>query len=393
MHEGQIEILYMKVVFYLRNFPKPTEPWIIRQANALRADIVYREPESFREDSGFSGQAYCIGGSQLERTISRAWFAVTRRLGRSRAPFLLSRWESKRLKYHLKQLNAHTLLAHFGPNGLATASVSADLGIAHFTHFNGYDLSTLLTNTTYTRALGEMGTVSTGFVVVNSEMREHLLSFGVPERKIHIIPYGVPTDTFSPSSRAQEKRDCEFVFIGRFTAKKSPDTLIHAFKMCHEVCPSSTLTMAGGGQLKPLIEQITTELGLSPFVKILDRLNNEEVRDLLLNSDVYVQHSVTAPSGDKEGWPVIIGEAAASGLPVIATRHAGIVDQVVEGETGYLVDEHDVHGTAQAMIDLAQNPQRRLSFGQAARNHIVSVGNFSSSIARLSTVLRLSDAN
>jgi glycosyltransferase involved in cell wall biosynthesis len=84
----------------------------------------------------------------------------------------------------------------------------------------------------------------------------------------------------------------------------------------------------------------------------------------------FVQHSVTAPNGDMEGTPVAVLEAGAAGLPVIATRHAGIPDVVIEGETGLLVDEHDVEGMAAMMIRLAEMPETAMEMGSAARKRV-----------------------
>src|SRR4030095_662225 len=83
-----------------------------------------------------------------------------------------------------------------------------------------------------------------------------------------------------------------------------------------------------------------------------------------------VQHSVVAPSGDCEGTPVSILEAGATGLPVVSTRHAGIPDVVIEGDTGFLVDEGDVAGMARHMIQIARNPRLADTMGRAARKHI-----------------------
>jgi glycosyltransferase involved in cell wall biosynthesis len=84
----------------------------------------------------------------------------------------------------------------------------------------------------------------------------------------------------------------------------------------------------------------------------------------------FVQHSVVAPDGATEGTPVSILEAGASGLPVISTRHAGIPDVVLEGETGFLVQERDVSGMAERMLQLAVNPALAGKMGGMARIRI-----------------------
>ena len=77
-----------------------------------------------------------------------------------------------------------------------------------------------------------------------------------------------------------------------------------------------------------------------------------------------------ALSGDCEGTPVGILEAGASGLPVVATRHGGIPDVVVEAETGFLVDEGDVVGMAEHVLRLAREPALAGEMGRAAHRRI-----------------------
>jgi glycosyltransferase involved in cell wall biosynthesis len=103
---------------------------------------------------------------------------------------------------------------------------------------------------------------------------------------------------------------------------------------------------------------------------------------------VFVQHSVVAPDNDHEGTPVAILEAGASGLPVVATRHAGIPDVVKEGETGYLVDEGDTDAMARYMIQLAKNPDLARRLGAAAREHIAAEYNEQRSNANLWHIIK-----
>ena len=77
--------------------------------------------------------------------------------------------------------------------------------------------------------------------------------------------------------------------------------------------------------------------------------------------------SVTATDGDAEGLPTVIAEAAACGLPVVATRHSGIPEAVVEGATGFMVAENDVEALTQRMALLLGSAELRERMGAAAR--------------------------
>jgi len=96
-----------------------------------------------------------------------------------------------------------------------------------------------------------------------------------------------------------------------------------------------------------------------------DKIINE-----LCKARLFVQHSVIAPSGDSEGLPNSILEAASIGLPVVSTFHAGIPEAVRDKQTGFLVKEHDIDGMAGYMIELLTNDELAVSMGKNARKHI-----------------------
>ncbi|TKB31007.1 MAG: glycosyltransferase family 4 protein, partial [Mesorhizobium sp.] len=74
---------------------------------------------------------------------------------------------------------------------------------------------------------------------------------------------------------------------------------------------------------------------------------------------------------DMEGLPVSILEAMASALPLVATRHSGIPEAVVDGETGILVDEHDIESMAKAFASLLEEPRRAAEMGHAGRRRVL----------------------
>ena len=82
----------------------------------------------------------------------------------------------------------------------------------------------------------------------------------------------------------------------------------------------------------------------------------------------------------------------ACGLPVISTRHPGIVNQVAEDQTGFLVDEGDWRAMAKFMAELAEHPDRRRSMGLAGRRRIEQVGDLANNLRRLREVLEAASA-
>ena len=87
--------------------------------------------------------------------------------------------------------------------------------------------------------------------------------------------------------------------------------------------------------------------------------------------DILLQTSVTAQNGDGEGGaPVILRDAQASGMPVLATTHGDIPEYVRDGESGYLAQERDVEGLAERMSLLVDQSQRWAEMGRMGRSHV-----------------------
>jgi len=141
--------------------------------------------------------------------------------------------------------------------------------------------------------------------------------------------------------------------------------------------------MIGDGPLWGTCQRLAEQLEITDRVSFLGVREHAEVAARMQSARAFVQHSITALSGDSEGTPVAVLEAQASGLPVVSTRHAGIPDVVLEGQTGFLVDEGDVDGMAQAMIRLAQDPNLAQSMGAAGRARVEAEFSMDRSIANL----------
>ena len=99
----------------------------------------------------------------------------------------------------------------------------------------------------------------------------------------------------------------------------------------------------------------------------------QQVIELLSKCDLLLQPSRIAADGDSEGGaPVIMLDAQAAGVPVVATRHADIPEYVVDGVSGLLADERDVEGLSLQIEALLREPERWAAMGRAGRDHVES---------------------
>jgi glycosyltransferase involved in cell wall biosynthesis len=222
-------------------------------------------------------------------------------------------------------------------------------------------------------------------IAVSRAMQRKLVRLGAPLEKVHYNPCGIDCEEFEAGDPSAQPPI--FLAVGRFVEKKAPQLTLKAFAEVQRECPEAHLRMIGDGPLLDECRRLAQELNIEQAVAFLGAQPHDVVRAEMRRARCFVQHSVEAPNGDSEGTPVGILEAGASALPVVATRHAGIPDVIVEGHTGFLVDERDTAAMALHMSRLAREPELALQLGQAARLHIA--GNFSreQSLSRLWTII------
>lgn len=267
----------------------------------------------------------------------------------------------------LRHKRPDIVLAEYGPTGERIIDACRQENIPVVVHFHGYDASVrdvIADNQRYERIFR----YAAGLIAVSREMECRLLELGAPRTKLFYNSYGVDLTRFVMSNPGQNPPT--FLAVGRFVEKKSPHLTILAFQHVLAQFPEARLRIIGAGPLFPICQDLIRELNLVHAVSLLGVQSHEAVKSEMQRARAFVQHSVEASDGDCEGTPVAILEAGASGLPVIATRHAGIIDVVREGVTGYLVGERDSKAMSECMIKLAMDPELASSIGQAAASHV-----------------------
>jgi glycosyltransferase involved in cell wall biosynthesis len=176
------------------------------------------------------------------------------------------------------------------------------------------------------------------------------------------------------------------------TPKKAPILTLKAFQRAVEINPNLRLDFVGDGPLFPVVSEFVTGSGLGDRVTLHGSQPADAVAEFLNKSDIFLQHSITDPqTGDEEGMPVVILEAMAQSLPVVSTRHSGIAEAIVEGETGYLVDEGDHLGMSDHILRLAGDAGLRRKLGEAGWRRCGDLYSWQKGRVELQRVLGLSD--
>lgn len=169
--------------------------------------------------------------------------------------------------------------------------------------------------------------------------------------------------------------------------KKSPATVVRVFVPVAKGVPDSTLTMIGDGPLREKCIKLASEHGVSDRGTFPGSLSHAEVAVAMCHARCFVQHSVTSESGDKEGTPNSAIEASAFGLAVVSTRHAGIPEAVIHGETGLLCGEGDEDAMVQNMMAMAENTELAGEYGCAGRKHIMTKYDADNQLNKLQSIL------
>lgn len=265
-----------------------------------------------------------------------------------------------------KQEEIQVVLAEYGSTGSTILNVCKALNLPLIVHFHGYDASREQILDRY-NGYKELFDYAFRVVVVSKAMYNRLSILGCPQYKLVLNVYG-PDPSFEEVVPKFTKP--WFVGIGRFVDKKAPYYLLFSFKRVVDKFPDAKLIIAGNGPLLNTCKNISSHLKISQSVEFPGIVSPEEYRLLLSKSIAFVQHSITAEDGDMEGTPLAVLEASAAGVPVISTRHAGILDVIVEGKTGILVDEHDVEGMCEGMLYVLQNPEISKEMGIEGKRNI-----------------------
>jgi glycosyltransferase involved in cell wall biosynthesis len=202
-------------------------------------------------------------------------------------------------------------------------------------------------------------------IAVSDFIRGRLVSQGFPSAKVVTHRNGIDLNVFQ---RSQGPREPIVVFVGRFVEKKGCEYLVRALGLLRQSGLPVRGVLIGDGVLGGSLRQLAADVGAN--IQFAGFLAPPDVRSWIARASVIAVPSVTAADGNSEGLPTVLLEAQAMGTPVVATRHAGNAEGVVEGHSALLVNERDVDGLAQAIQFFLENPQAVESFGRAGRMHV-----------------------
>jgi len=268
----------------------------------------------------------------------------------------------------LYQNHIDVVIAEYGPVGVQMTAICEEQKVPLIVHYHGFDAYQYETLKFYKEGYNKMFSYAQAIIAVSHDMQKQLDRLGCPKDKLVLNTYGPNTSYLDVEPDYYSN---QIIAVGRHTFKKAPYLTILAFQKILAIYPEMKLSIIGGGELMEVSKHIVKSLNLENSINLLGPSDVNAILALMKDSCLFVQHSLRAANGDSEGTPVAILEAMAAALPVVSTRHAGIKDVVIDGETGFLVREGDIEGMAKAMLMILKNRDKAKALGQQGRKRIL----------------------
>ncbi len=278
----------------------------------------------------------------------------------------------------VKNLHPALIHAHFGQDGAMALPLVKDLQVPLLVTFHGYDVTTIdkyaeqsVSQRIYFSRREALKREAKLFIAVSEFIKKKLLEQGFPPDRVIVHYIGVDTELFQPNPTVQ--REPVVLFVGRLTEKKGCEYLIRAMRAVQAVMPEVELVVIGDGQLRSSLEQLA-EKSLKRY-RFLGVQPPESVRFWMQQAKIFCVPSITAKSGDSEGFGLVFAEAQAMGLPVVSFASGGIPEAIAHGETGFLAAERDSEKLAAYILRLLEDQELWQKFSQKGQERVRTLFN------------------
>ncbi|CAN5641212.1 colanic acid biosynthesis glycosyltransferase WcaL [soil metagenome] len=261
---------------------------------------------------------------------------------------------------------------HYGETGLQYGFAARLWGCPLVVSFYGYDCSS------YPRHFGPgvyepLFQRASRVLVLGEAMAVKLGELGCPPARLGVQPLSVDLTRFVPPDPPRTgEGGLRILTVARLVEKKGIGYALDAVAPLVREFPGTEYRIAGDGPLLSDLRKRAEGLGLQESVKFMGPLAEPEIVRAMQEADIFLLPSVTGEDGDQEGTPTVLLEAAACGLPVVSTLHAGIPEITRNGVTALLVPERDTAGLQGSLRTLLEDPEKRGRMGRAARSFVES---------------------
>lgn len=292
---------------------------------------------------------------------------------------------SSDLEEKLLSFDPVAIHASFGKSGAYALPLARKLGLPLIVTYYGGD-ATKTSNTknsavrVYNRRRADLWKEASVILACSDFIRRELESKGAPADKIIVHHNTADPERFSPGTKVKI-----ILFAGRWTEKKGIETLIDALAMLGPKLQDWRVRLLGDGELK---EELVARLEAAGVkAELPGWIPSDEMPKHFAEASIACIPSQRASSGDAEGLPLVCIEAMLSGCALAATYHAGIPECVIDGKTGYLVEERDSAALAERLGRMIDDPEATKTMGEAGREFALSEFNLVKKSQRLEEII------
>jgi glycosyltransferase involved in cell wall biosynthesis len=263
------------------------------------------------------------------------------------------------------------------PNGMPAALVARLAHLPLLVSLHGSDIYLSEQHPALAMVSGMVFGAASGITACSSDLYMRGLRLGARPALTHVVPYGINPHEFRPDvdARAQVRHELELpdnaplvLALGRLVYKKGFNVLLDAWPHVLAQHPDALLTLVGYGDLRAMLEQQAARLGITSRVRFTGQLERSRAATYLAAADVFALPIVRDRGTD--GLPNVLLEAMAAGLPIVASRVAGVPDVIEDGQHGLTIPERDPPALAAAINRLLSNRTLAARLGAAARQRI-----------------------
>ena len=260
--------------------------------------------------------------------------------------------------------------AHFGPAARSAVPLARWLRVPLIATFHGSDVTTEEKKTyldwRYSLDRAKLRNGGQFFLAVSQFIHRKLLDQGFPEDRLLVHYIGVDRKFYSPDPSIS--RENIVLFAARLEEVKGCAILIRAMEMLQSQFPETELVILGdGSQKKELQRQASRNLRRCRFLGLQPP---EAVRDWMNRARIFCLPGVRAKCGDEEGFGLVVVEAQAMGLPVIASRVGGLPEAIEHGKTGFLTEPGSVEQLVLHLRKLLSDQPLWTKFSLAGPPHV-----------------------
>lgn len=355
----------MKVLHFKTTYLNPSETFInrlVRNHNEFKPVIATCKKKSYTEDL----KVYDMPQSGISGLYNTIQLKIN-----SSPDFLYDVFEKER---------PDIVHGHFGLDSYRLIPVLKKFKIPFIVNFYGHDVVRLPKEFGWTTRYKKLKNYLDYAIAGSDDMKRNLIKLGFDQSKIKTIKLAVDVDSIQ--FRQRKNAEAKIMMVGRLVEKKGFTYALKAVNLLKNKLPNLQLNIFGDGELMDSLKQEVSDLEIENHVNFRGFTDIKEVIEQLYKHDILIVPSVQAMDGDREGIPQTTVEGMATGIPAIASDHAGLPELVINEQTGLQVPERDSKAISEAILKLVKNPDLVKKVSLNGRKEVEKEHNINSQVKK-----------